>query len=106
MPKRPSLDPHEERLLVALVLEGEPEALGHFLSYFAPRLEDLWRRGAGRRFAREDLALDYVHWFLTDWLARPDGTWKNLRRFERQQARGFVDWWRARATWLWRDFHR
>src|SRR5262249_31273262 len=96
----------EESLLNDVVANVDG-ARARFTAEYLEPMRHIWERRRPRSCSSE-LDSDFVHWFLVEWIARPNDTFGNLKKFiERkrdQKSTHFLGWWSAIARHRFSDF--
>lgn len=100
---------HERALFERVLAKDVPARNELFESYRDPLLE-VWSTRGRRSSARTTVGLDedFVHWFLMEWLARPEGEYGNLRKLLPKEGRRplFLSWFAVQARSRYADFIR
>jgi hypothetical protein len=99
---------NEEQILRAII-DGNAHARAEFSQLYLDRMLAIWSRRRPKNID-EDLDRDFVHWFLYDWISRPNDTHGYLSKFLDKHGAGkeikFLKWWAATARHRFTDFYR
>lgn len=89
------------------IIAGDARALAELQTNYREPMLKIWRRKK-RGLCADDLDDDFIHWFLIDWISRPNDSFGNLQKFLRSgsKKRSFLAWWSAIARHRFTDFYR
>src|SRR5262245_13360429 len=98
-----------ERALLERVVTNDRDARARFSAHYRDPMLKIWEQRRPKSCSA-DLDSDFVHWFLIEWIARPDDSWGNLKKFlsknTHERSPKFLAWWAATARHRFSDFYR
>lgn len=98
-----------EETLLRDVVANSGDARARFLSIYLRPMLKIWELKRPKS-ASTELSSDFVHWFLVEWIARPNDSYGNLNKFlekiSLQDESQFLAWWSSIARHRYSDFYR